>query len=856
MGNKANSSSDINNNNSEELIMKLSDNNNDQEHDEHNNRRVNNNELLQQPASAEKSKENTSVPDHVRTDQVMGSSSPNTDTVVREIPDSRISRTDDCSNVTSTATFKATEKQAECPSSIVDESTSDINIREKSNCRFSRTNESTSVSATFDNVGEEPDCRSSMVDESVREKPESRISPTDISCTVPTSGFTSNTDGKILDVSQSQKQTSTNNTSPQSDLGNGREKPESRISRIEGSKDIQFSRTDGINDIPSSSVDSTVEPITTSQSKTASIAKKQKSPASVTTTASRHQPPRGAKTPVSMETHKENTSTITQPTGTKKKSNAIVVSTQQTTFATFTNAPVQKHTENTSTTAQPTGTKNKINATVASMQRGTSAAVTNAPALLAKAVSIDTKKNTVTVAVEPSHNSSSSEESSEDSVTSSNSTAKLEPVLPTGPAVDFNTPEMRALFGDDSSSIAGDITIAMTSPRVVDSTEQKNVRKTTRQKKKVDYTEAPIEIESEGNKIMEIIDVDEDDRILYNPDRYEQEDAVYQEEKIEIQDMDTSIAAFKDLIYEEYLSVNLILLSLLIHSTPTTLFAQPHVNFRPLCINDLKDQKFIDAMVKEKQDIHEEMHVIFYELTSAGSKKAVSIFPTYPDDASKIEYKAIPKQYAKYPTKVGLQQMASFFNIKPADLDHSSIITLIKSIFSLLEESYGTNIIQRIFQNTFTKKDAVQAIPRDSLSIQQQYCAIKKEFQDHHNIRVAFLGGLHRTGLITHIMGNYQISTTKPTKADQSLYSVSETSTVNSNIVLHVFEAKNHSYSYDFMEQCRIFSEIIQRRKVHSIKSTIRSELYDLLEVKTDKEIEKLRYVPNDILLTKRVSYL
>ncbi len=101
-------------------------------------------------------------------------------------------------------------------------------------------------------------------------------------------------------------------------------------------------------------------------------------------------------------------------------------------------------------------------------------------------------------------------------------------------------------------------------------------------------------------------------------------------------------------------------------------------------------------------------------------------------------------------------------------------------------------------------------------------------------------------------MGNFQIFSTTPNKADQGLYPISESSTVNSNITLHVFEAKNQSYLVDFMAQCRTFSEIVQRRKVHLIKSTIRSEPYDLVKAKTDKEIEKFRCIPDDILKTKK----
>jgi hypothetical protein len=115
------------------------------------------------------------------------------------------------------------------------------------------------------------------------------------------------------------------------------------------------------------------------------------------------------------------------------------------------------------------------------------------------------------------------------------------------------------------------------------------------------------------------------------------------------------------------------------------------------------------------------------------------IYSTYPDDVLKIEYIVLPKLHAKYPTKQALLQMTSFYKIIPHS---SSVISMIKNTFSLLEQSRESKIIQHIFQNTVTVQGTKSHIPRDSLEAQREYCAIKQEFQKRYNIHLAFLGGL------------------------------------------------------------------------------------------------------------------
>ncbi len=191
---------------------------------------------------------------------------------------------------------------------------------------------------------------------------------------------------------------------------------------------------------------------------TSAIAEGNQGSGNTPATATRKQPSRKAKSP------KDQVSTSTVTIDTEQTKNDIDASTKGVTSII--------------TTALPTITSN------------------NAPAKLPKALSINAEKNIVKVTVASSKQTSSSDQSS----TSSDSTTKLQPINNNVQQIDFETASYRTLFGDDSD------------------TDTTKLCRTSRKQKTVDYTEPTIEIDPGQQTLNEIIDVGEDNRVLYNPE--------------------------------------------------------------------------------------------------------------------------------------------------------------------------------------------------------------------------------------------------------------------------------------------------------------------------------------------------
>ena len=51
-----------------------------------------------------------------------------------------------------------------------------------------------------------------------------------------------------------------------------------------------------------------------------------------------------------------------------------------------------------------------------------------------------------------------------------------------------------------------------------------------------------------------------------------------------------------------------------------------------------------------------------------------------------------------------------------------------------------------------------------------------------------------------------------------------------------------------FMQKSRDFSESVNNRKFKAVKDTVHGQMYDLLKMKSDEKINKLRYLPNKLL--------
>jgi hypothetical protein len=141
--------------------------------------------------------------------------------------------------------------------------------------------------------------------------------------------------------------------------------------------------------------------------------------------------------------------------------------------------------------------------------------------------------------------------------------------------------------------------------------------------------------------------------------------------------------------------------------------------------------------------------------------------------------------------------------------------------------------------------------------IHRSFFELRKEFQKKCKVHIAIIGGLHRTALAIHVLGNYFIGNHAPKREERrSFYHIQEDSPVNSALAVHIFTNKGLKFDQPFLTSCRAYSETINARKHVAVQDTIRSQLYELLTKKTTAEIDEKRYIPKQLLESTMISYL
>jgi hypothetical protein len=108
---------------------------------------------------------------------------------------------------------------------------------------------------------------------------------------------------------------------------------------------------------------------------------------------------------------------------------------------------------------------------------------------------------------------------------------------------------------------------------------------------------------------------------------------------------------------------------------------------------------------------------------------------------------------------------------------------------------------------------------------------VTKALQD----RVLLVGGLHRSALALHILGNYVITNGKPKTSSTPLYKLSVDSPINSGIALHVFSSNNRTLCEGFLSVSRTFSKQVDERGKKAIELMIAGQMWDLLKTSQRK---------------------
>jgi len=359
--------------------------------------------------------------------------------------------------------------------------------------------------------------------------------------------------------------------------------------------------------------------------------------------------------------------------------------------------------------------------------------------------------------------------------------------------------------------------------------------------------------QKQNNNDDDISDTSDSNESLmaYRPDRHI-DDVNEQFQRIVSGDVKKKITSLTEICSELLVGLDFIIMLTMIEQSDSCLLCQPMVNTRRLGIKQIEDERFINAMIGESGDIAEDMHAILYEVTDEESNETVPIYPTYVTDENSIDLGPLKGKYAKYPTRESLLQMAKELGL--TDID-TTALDLVGEIFTHLSRGRSSDIIHKsLFTQQINYRDKEKETKCSPIHITKNFITLQHNLQSKHNIRIALLNGLHRSGLALHILGNYRIKNAKPLRSQKSLYQFTENSMINTMIGFHIFQAERQTYTQSFLKMCRTYSETVTKRKYDHVELTVRSQLYDLLTNKTKPNLLDKYKIPKSIITAGEVS--
>jgi len=147
-------------------------------------------------------------------------------------------------------------------------------------------------------------------------------------------------------------------------------------------------------------------------------------------------------------------------------------------------------------------------------------------------------------------------------------------------------------------------------------------------------------------------------------------------------------------------------------------------------------------------------------------------------------------------------------------------------------------------------------------TLYERYRKMRDMFQSAHPIRIAVMGGLHRTALATHLLGNWKIHNEPPSVISVvPLTPVKIDSPLLYDFAVHVItptKIKNppklQDFSNEYLQKLRKISEDVNDRTYRQMKVNFTGQLFDIMADKTPENITNLRFIPSDIFESSKVS--
>jgi hypothetical protein len=88
--------------------------------------------------------------------------------------------------------------------------------------------------------------------------------------------------------------------------------------------------------------------------------------------------------------------------------------------------------------------------------------------------------------------------------------------------------------------------------------------------------------------------------------------------------------------------------------------------------------------------------------------------------------------------------------------------------------------------------------PNNAEQMQSQYPSFKEQMMNQP-IQLAMLGGLQRTGLTAHFMGNYKLHNAPPHQATKGTYKFNGESSISVKVPLHIMLPGDKSINKTFV---------------------------------------------------------
>jgi len=297
-------------------------------------------------------------------------------------------------------------------------------------------------------------------------------------------------------------------------------------------------------------------------------------------------------------------------------------------------------------------------------------------------------------------------------------------------------------------------------------------------------------------------------------------------------------------------------LALLVHSTDECIVCQPDANYRPLRLGDIKQKHFHESMLLENQDIKEEMYVFLYEVVDEDNTKqhaGVPALPMYSVDSRVDDIYPIQGKIATFPTRTSLLKLATTLGIDKDEVDKLQNLPVPKLIKMVMKNitSIQNNMIDKTLFTTTVTDDAGNTFQTEPppTKIADSFRKLRQNIQSKSNVRLALVGGLHRTALAIHILGNYVIHSSRPRVSEKALYALTKSSSMNADIAIHIIlPITDQNLDVTFIQQPQHYSRTVNDRKHKALEVPISGQLYDLLKFRTNENLTNMRYLPKKLI--------